>query len=522
MRRVRLIGSVLAVAGSLSLVPASWALPQGAPAAAVRAVESAEWKTVENHWYVMEINGAKAGWMNAMIETDGERFRTRSDTMLKIGRVGAQTEVAMTTTFLETKDFKPLVMESRSKMSTQAVDQKWEFLDGKVLFTSTQGGRESKQELPLPAGGWLTPMATDDYLKKQRAAGAQEITFKVLDPQSGLKPVETTSRRTGASEVEIDGKQVKVTEWTTRTSVMPIDAIEKIDANDDMVCQEIPAGFGKMVLRLSTEAQAKAEGAAAGPELMTKTFVKPDKPVENAYESTSAKLTLTMKSGKMPELISAGAQRVEPDKDGKSAHLTIDIDANQPASAADIADKQYTASTTMVDTTDPLVKSLAEKAVADAGDDLMSKAEACRAFVNKYISKKGLSTAFATASETAKNRTGDCSEHGVLLAALLRANGIPSRVTTGLLYVNEFGGEQGIFGWHMWTQALIDGKWVDFDAVLPNRYNALHILTGVSSLDSGLGAEDMSSAILLIGNIDVRVDEVGYAKKGGKDDARKQ
>ena len=88
----------------------------------------------------------------------------------------------------------------------------------------------------------------------------------------------------------------------------------------------------------------------------------------------------------------------------------------------------------------------------------LERAEAMRAFVFDYIEEKNLSTAFASASEVARTRIGDCSEHGVLLAAMLRADGIPARVAHGLVFVPGFGKKkQGAFGWHMWTQAMIDG-----------------------------------------------------------------
>ena len=45
---------------------------------------------------------------------------------------------------------------------------------------------------------------------------------------------------------------------------------------------------------------------------------------------------------------------------------------------------------------------------------------------------------------------------GVLLAAMLRAAEIPSRVAVGVIYVERFAGERDVFGYHMWTQALID------------------------------------------------------------------
>ena len=157
---------------------------------------------------------------------------------------------------------------------------------------------------------------------------------------------------------------------------------------------------------------------------------------------------------------------------------------------------------------------LAEKAVYGIDDsDLMAKAAAMRKFTSRYISNKDLDTAFASASEVAQLRSGDCSEHAVLLCALLRAEQIPSRVAMGLVYVNSFMNKRNVFAWHMWTQALIDGKWVDLDATLPVRYHAGHILTSTTDLSSGAVGDEMLSALNLIGNLQIEVVDVGYEKK---------
>jgi len=56
------------------------------------------------------------------------------------------------------------------------------------------------------------------------------------------------------------------------------------------------------------------------------------------------------------------------------------------------------------------------------------------------------------------NKVGDCNEHAVLTAALLRAAGIPAQIETGLIYLH------GRFYYHAWNIAYI-GKWVTVDAV---------------------------------------------------------
>ena len=156
-----------------------------------------------------------------------------------------------------------------------------------------------------------------------------------------------------------------------------------------------------------------------------------------------------------------------------------------------------------------MIKVLSAKAVSRAGDQPLERAEAMRSFVHRYVNEKGLDTAFATASEVAQMRAGDCSEHAVLLCALLRAQGIPARVAIGLIYTDSFLGKEGIFGWHMWTQAFIDGRWVDFDATLRQRYHAGHVLTGTSGLSEGGLAAELGSSIVLMGNLEIEVLDLG-------------
>ena len=116
-----------------------------------------------------------------------------------------------------------------------------------------------------------------------------------------------------------------------------------------------------------------------------------------------------------------------------------------------------------------------------------------------------MSTAFASASQVARTKEGDCSEHAVLLCGVLRAANIPSRGVMGMVYVSNIGGPNGVFGWHMWSQALLDGAWVDLDATLTTPFSVGHIATTTTSLsDEEFGAE-MAGIISSIGNLEVEI-----------------
>jgi transglutaminase-like putative cysteine protease len=78
------------------------------------------------------------------------------------------------------------------------------------------------------------------------------------------------------------------------------------------------------------------------------------------------------------------------------------------------------------------------------------------------------------ALSTLENRVGDCNEHAVLLAALARAAGIPTRIEAGLVYL------KGRFYYHAWNLMYL-GKWITADSLfgqLPADVSHLRFATG--------------------------------------------
>ncbi|MHC4588143.1 MAG: transglutaminase-like domain-containing protein [Planctomycetota bacterium] len=474
------------------------------------ACAAADWELVDERWYIMEVAGTPAGSMAQHIHSDGEHYRTETEARMSLSRGAVPVEIEMRSTFVETRDGRPLVIRYVHDMGFQTLDTEWRFEDDQVVQVSRQAGREFVKEHPLPEGTWLTPMAVRRYWLKRREAGANQITYRTIDPQAGLEPMAVTQKLVGEGAYEFDGRTIPVTVWESTTDPETITAREQYSADGWVVHQELAAGFGSMVTRIATRAEAEAGRTGPAPEILVKTFVEPDRPIPDVMRSTTATLNLEVKEGSMPDLPSAGAQRVKAGIDDATATLTIDINDGRAAGAAPTADPAYLDASAMVDARDPAIKDLAAKAVIGAGADPLERAEAMRAFVHTFVTEKGLDTAFASASETAQLRSGDCSEHAVLLCALLRAQGIPARVAIGLVYTDSFLGREGIFGWHMWTQALIDGRWVDLDATLPRRYHAGHVLTGTSALGEGALAAELASSIMLLGNLRIEVVDVGY------------
>lgn len=177
-----------------------------------------------------------------------------------------------------------------------------------------------------------------------------------------------------------------------------------------------------------------------------------------------------------------------------SAALYLKVQQKEPSDALATFpvefDRQYLQATPYLQVNDPQLDQTALQVVGKESRAYYA-ARHLQHWVYKNIAHKDLSLGFASASQTLNSRQGDCTEHAVLLAALLRAVGIPSRVAIGLIYLPEADSRVGKFVFHMWTEAYIgkatQGDWVPLDATNPEPLpDATHIKIADSALaDTG-------------------------------------
>lgn len=116
----------------------------------------------------------------------------------------------------------------------------------------------------------------------------------------------------------------------------------------------------------------------------------------------------------------------------------------------------YTLPTATVQADHPDIIRLS-KAIQKNSDSLCALVRIFNDSVYRMLKKRNTTT-FSSAVETLRSGFGDCGEHAVLLAALLRAAGIPARVVMGLVYMESGKG----YYYHAWVSAYT-GKWIFTD-----------------------------------------------------------
>jgi hypothetical protein len=481
-------------------------------------------QNTRERWYILELAGSPAGHMSSITTTTGEgdarTITTDASLVLSIARAGAKINVTQESRFIETAAGKPISMRSRQVMGGEII-QEYVFKEDSVELTTRQPAGEPKvSTLKLPEGPWLPPAAAEAYARQRVAAGATELTVRTMDPTLGPTII-TAERKIGAkTTIEIAGRAIAVTEHTVTMSNMPgMKTTEMVDEAGDMVQSRTQLGGIPIVMTASTRAEALQERAGEMPELMTTTFITPDKPIKQPRDTVRASYLLRVKEGQPVDLATTSAQRVQ-NVDATTVRVIVDTIALEPAPKQDVENAAFLGSSAMIEPKDAKIISLAQQAVEQAGVKGRPKAEiaeALRRFAFTYIKKKNLGVGFASATEVARSREGDCTEHGVFLASLLRARGIPSRVVSGLIYADSFAGSRNIFGYHMWAQALLDidgeKRWVDLDATLPAAHptDATHIAVVTSELADGELGVSMMPVAQMMGRVDIIIESIEHA-----------
>jgi hypothetical protein len=292
----------------------------------------------------------------------------------------------------------------------------------------------------------------------------------------------------------------------SRLSVLPgIKISVWVNEQADTILSVLPfPGLGELEMVTCTKEEAlQAKGA---PELFVGTMIRPDRPLKNYRQLTEVRLRLSgaqrieLAAGPEQEIVSCTDAATEirirvPQIEAKAVTWKL------PAKVTPEL-KAYLQPSPLIDANEPLVAQLARQAVGSETNPLLA-ARKIEAFVRSYITDKTMKVNFASAGQTAHARAGDCTEHGVLCAALGRAVGLPTRVVVGLGYLptNYDGTEpsaNGEFGFHLWAEAWLgEGRWVAMDAAL-GQFDVGHIAIFKTALESANPTVELAQPVLAL------------------------
>jgi hypothetical protein len=424
------------------------------------------------------LDGKKIGHSISKQSSDDGKVASSTEMSITISRGPMSVNLTVSESSLETEDGKPLEFTSVMDMGIMAQTAQGKLgPDGKWKLTQTSGGQTRTSDLQWPAGAMLSHglrLAAD----KQGYKPGVKYTVKGFD-SSSQSAVEMAISIGEKTRVDLLGRVVELYEVkTTMTGKMgAVPSVSYVDDKGEML--KTTTEMMGMKLQMVACDKAVALAATEPVELMSKVVLASPAKLSDAANAKAVvyELAPSGSAAKLGDILSDENQTVRPGKSTTTVTvkpLTPPTGAGFPYKGTDKALLEAIKPNSVLQSDDPKVVELARKAVGDTRD----AAEAClriQKFVHEYITGKDLSVGYATASEVAISREGDCTEHAVLAAAMCRALGIPAEVAVGVAYVPEFLGQKDVFGPHAWYRANVGGKWVYYDAALPGGYDALHL-----------------------------------------------
>ena len=473
-----------------------------------------------DEWMEIHMWGQKAGYGHSTMGRDGDLIMSRTTMMLEIVRAEQKIKIGMTQESTETLAGKPVAFASEMDMSQAKMGMRGRIENGKVTLTASQFGVERTSTYDYPQGALMLWGMFREAVRHGFEPGT-EYTLQVYSPDLRLDGSVEAQVKVGPWEsFDLEGKKQGEGQRVTTMMVAPQGSFETVAWMDKegRTLKGVVAmpGIGDLVMLATDQAGALADFVP--PELFMQTTIS----VQPLDRAGTQRIEYLVKAKdpkvELGDLPTTGMQTPGKPQNG-AVPLVVERMERKPLPPearrkppAELA--EYLEGNLMINVEDPELVKLAAEAAGDVTEPF-ALADKLRRFVSDYIADKNLDIGFATASEICRNRQGDCSEHGVLLAALGRIRGLPSRVVVGLAYVPLFGGAENIFGYHMWTQFWIDGKWYDVDAALQETdCSPARIAFAVSSLkDSGLA--DLSLPLISkIGALDIEIKKVEPRRKG--------
>ncbi len=509
----------------LVVVLASIACRQNpSPPATGQPARSPEEKLEQEIWDVVFLSGERVGHVHTSVfrvpRTTGDVLRIQQEEVLTLRSNNNRIEARTKTTSIEDLDGGLIELSSVQHQGATPIETTGRVVGNQLQLEVGAGGQKTSVSLPW-ASGYGGPYRVASSLQNKPLVPGETRTLRYFD-------VGTNQLATGTLTA-VDFEETELAAGT-RQRLLRVESKTTFDGTAGGTAPQAPAGVGTINSTLWTdekgeiykeqittmfnfvvvrstreEAQQKVDQLAF--DLGKLSAVSVERSLPAPHQTKRIVYRVHLESSDPAQIFDTGlTQQIVPE-DGHTAQVTVyavrpgDSAGNPQASSEGATDGDLKPNT-LIQSDDKTIAALAQQ-VAGQIDNPWQAAVALEKWVSTKMTSVGVSSAFATAAEVARTFKGDCTEHAILLAALIRARAIPARVAIGLVYVRQE------FLYHMWTEVYIDGKWIPLDATLgQGGIGAGHL----KITDSNLQGASPNAAFLpvteVIGQLKIEILEV--------------
>ena len=455
-------------------------------------------ETLLDDWYGVYFSGTKVGWEHIEI-TKGELgkeeiIRVRDDGVVLYrmeDEKNPMKNVSSGEVYLASDD-RLVGFRYTQTLVSHELSIVGETKRGVVYIDVSSGG--STQRIKFNESEKIYPSTALSYFSlKEEIIPGKTYAYRVfLEPLRLVEDLTVTVEK--EEEIDVNGKKEKA--YLVRGKIRGYTITSYVQADGRVVKQITMDNF--VALRQPQE-EALLLDAGSGISMMdiiNFSLVTPDRPITDP--EGLALLVLRIKGipeGTRP--LASDYQRIAGPDGEKGYTYTADLPDTTRLSVPPYGGfptevREYLLPSLEIESGHERIKDTVQEITGKQADPL-TDANKITLWVYKNLKKKMVDT--TSALDTLVSMEGECQAHAHLLAALLRADGIPAKVVSGIVYAQDVGG----FLYHSWNEIYL-GAWVPVDATFgqfPADVTHIKFAEG--------GPESIIDTIPLVGAIGIEV-----------------
>ncbi|ETR74417.1 MAG: Transglutaminase domain containing protein [Candidatus Magnetoglobus multicellularis str. Araruama] len=419
----------------------------------------------------------KMGFTRRMIQPQNDMYVLSEKTYLQVNTLGTIHDLHIETNAILNNDM------SLSQFSFQLKSDPFDFKVQGTIASKTLRLVIDNTETNLPIQDKIyLPTALIDAAYALDLKPGESQKLKLFDPSTmGMRTV--TLFYDGSQDIEIMGDSVTCKMYSME--FMGMKSTAWIDSDGQIVQEK--GIMGMMLKKTAREDALKNLSNKNRTDLIEWVSVSSNIVIENPELITQ--ITYQIQGEFDPKGLEGGRQKIHDNSDLSIKRERIPM---PPYSTKSM--EKYLQSTLLIPTDHPDIQGQLKQITRKADPTLVKIKKVMVWMTDNIIKRPVLSV--PNAVETLKHKRGDCNEHAVLTAALLRVAGVPTRIVAGLVYL------EGRFYYHAWNEVYLN-QWVSLDVIM-SQFPA-----DVTHIRLVKGAPDAQMALLgMIGNIQIQIIDI--------------
>jgi hypothetical protein len=399
-------------------------------------------------WMGIYFKGSKIGYAHETVQKHEHGYSVKEKISMKLRVLEHSQQVNMITECVADRKFNLRLFHFDLSTGSNQMKIDGRIVGRKLALKVHSGGTVTERAIPFEHIPFLTNNLRP-FLVQRGLEEDKRYRVSVFDPSTmSLSKVSVTVM--GKERITLGPNDLVANRL--RVSYRGMGLNIWMDDDGSVLKEESPMG---LVLVREEEHVAKAEGFGEQVDLVQAVAVRSDIPIKNPREVSF----LEVKLKRIPLVkfdMDDGRQKLT----GNNLQVVREEWPNSPSMplppiAKDV--REFLKSTPLIQSDHSLIGGRAAE-IAGPKDGTLEAIRAVSGWVYRHIEKKP-TLSVPSALEVLESGVGDCNEHAVLLVALLRSLGIPSRPCVGVVYFRDG------FYYHAWAEVWI-GRWVTVDPTL--------------------------------------------------------